>query len=38
MFVEVQGTLDSSNDPSGFVANRSATEKREKQSIVSISH
>jgi len=32
MLVEVQGTLDSSNDPISFVAKRSAAEKRKKQS------
>lgn len=38
MLVEGQGTLNSSNDPIGFVAKRSTAEKRKKQSVVSISY
>src|SRR5438132_9759279 len=36
MLVEVQGTLDASNDPIGFVAERSAAEQRKKHAVVSI--
>jgi hypothetical protein len=36
--VEVQGPLDSPNDPSRFVAERSAPEKRKKQSVASMAH
>lgn len=38
MLVEVQSPPDSSDDPIGFVAKRTATEKREKQSVISISY
>ena len=38
MLVEVQSTLNPSNDPIGFVAERSAAKKCKKQSVVPISY
>src|SRR5689334_17968163 len=38
ILVEGQGPLDSSNNPSHFVAERAATEQRKKQSVTSMAH